>query len=291
MEKNKTIQTSATLKDKTIGIVGLGHLGASLARPLANGGFAKERLLISCRGSAETVEKAKTMGLEKCLTDTETLMASSDIIFIACRPQDLLSLPGDAAKEGALVVSCMAGLPLSLLSRFFRGKVVRMMCSGPDTISGGLGIAVTWPLDGRAAEAAGLMGIKLFDVGFEEELDSFTVGICIPPILLNADRSAREVERALGAMRGRFPVYARLNGWISGVMAAQPAGEKSACLENVMTKGGISESMFETLRRGGTFAEALERGLARGREITAEIRREVFTASALPDGAPAEKAG
>lgn len=270
----KTISLKKNLIDTTIGIIGFGHLGTSLALPLAQN-VGKGRLLISCRGSESTIAKAEKLGLGQCLTDTQTLLSSSDIIFVACRPQDLLSLPAAAVKAGALVVSCMAGLPLALLSSFFSGTVVRMMCSGPDTIESGLGIAVTWPRNEFAEEVIKLMGIRLYNVGFEEELDSFTVGICIPPILLNISRDNEEITDALGKMRGRFPVYGALNGWIKKVTSASGSAAHSSSLENVKTRGGISEAMLLSLKSGGTFSEALASGLERGREITADTRRNI----------------
>lgn len=289
--KNIEIDQQEELNGKTIGIIGLGHLGASLASPLADGGFPKEKLLISYKGSEKTLAKAKTLGLDGCLTDTKNLMSAADIIFVACRPQDILSLPGDAVKDDALVVSCMAGLPLELLSRFFGGKVMRMMCSGPDSIRDKMGVAVTWPRDRRAAAVIRLMGIELYEVGFEGELDSFTVGICIPPILLNARRDADEVSQALSGMQTRFPVYGRLEGWMKKIMETSGAAGQNARLENVMTKGGVSEAMYLRLAQGGSFADALERGLARGREITAEIKRNIVMKSMAEDEPPAEKVG
>lgn len=287
--KNIQINWLDELKGKTVGIIGFGHLGASLAVPLVNNGFPKERLLISCRGSEKTLAKAKRAGLDSCLTDTRSLMSSADVIFAACRPQDLLSLPRDAVKEDALVVSCMAGLPLSLISRFFGGKSARMMCSGPDSIADGMGIAVLWPLDLRAEAAIRLMGLDLCEVGFEEELDSFTVGICVPPILLNMPRDAGEVSEALNNMRKRFPIYGRLEGWINRIIKANGATGHSERLKNVMTKDGISEAMFFRLKQGAGFGEALEMGMARGREITAEIRRNVVIDSVTGEDSAAEK--
>lgn len=274
---DKMLNSLEMLNDKTIGIIGFGHLGSSLALPLVDSGFAKERLMISYKGSKKTLARAKVLGLDTCLTDTKTLLSSSDIIFFACRPQDLPSLPCGAMKEDTLVISCMAGLPLSILSRHFGGKVVRMMCSGPDTIESGWGIAVTYPRNNCAEDAIRLMGIELYQVDFEEELDSFTVGICIPPILLNFSRSGNEITEALQKMEKRFPVYGRLDGWIDKVMGTHGTMEQSACLDNIMTRGGISESMLITLKNGGSFMESLERGLERGREITAEIKCNLAT--------------
>lgn len=280
MDNLETFDTLSLLtgrSDTVVGIVGFGHLGHSLAVPLVKNGLPKERLLISHRGSEETHERAKSLGLDGCLTDTRTLMAKADIIVVATRPQDVLSLSGIAIKSGALVISCMAGLPLDLLRTIFRTDVCRMMCSGPDTILEGRGVATMYPSDCRMERVLRLMGLRLMETSSERELDSFTVGICIPAILLNIRVPKKEVRTAMGGMEMVYPVYGALKGWIRGVMPAGDgdAEEKSEYLENVSTKGGISEAMTVSLRNGSSFGEALQRGMDRGREITDEVRRSI----------------
>ena len=81
--------TDGLLDGKTIGIAGFGHLGSSIAAALAANGFPKERLLISCGGSAATLARAERMGLASCMTDTRTLVSRADFILLAARPQDL----------------------------------------------------------------------------------------------------------------------------------------------------------------------------------------------------------
>ena len=65
--------TDGLLDGKTIGIAGFGHLGSSIAAALAANGFPKERLLISCGGSAATLARAERMRLPSFPTDTRTL--------------------------------------------------------------------------------------------------------------------------------------------------------------------------------------------------------------------------
>ena len=212
------------------------------------------------------------LGLGDCLADTESLAGKADITIIATRPQDALMLPVSSIKPGSRVISCMAGLPIDLLSMIFSGGVRRMMCSGPYTILAGRGIAAMFPSDDITKEIMKMIGLSVIDVWFEEELDSFTVGICIPAILSNFHVPRDAVKEAIDAMEARYPVYGSLGSWIMDTMRHE-AEYKGACLENVSTKGGITEAMITSLMSGSTFKEALAKGMERGREITSEIER------------------
>ena len=134
-----------TLKGKTIGIAGFGHLGSSIVSALLAHGFPKERLLISCGGRGETLERLRAAGLGRCLTDNAALMSRADIILLAARPQNLLDFRGLAVKKGAFIISFMAGISLETLQEIFSAELCRVMCSGPETIADGLGVGVSFP--------------------------------------------------------------------------------------------------------------------------------------------------
>lgn len=267
---------NGTEANSTIGIVGFGHLGHSLALPLVKNGFPKEQLLISHRGCEATHRRAREAGLGDCLTNTEDLMNRADTIIVAVRPQDVPSLSGIAVKPAALLISCMAGLPLDLLRAVFGGDVRRIMCSGPDTILERRGIATLYPTDARVSGVLERLGLKILRATSEGELDSFTAGICLPAILLNIRVAKKEIREAMEEMRKIYPVYGALRDWVSEVTPRDGDTERGAYLENVSTKGGISEAMTESLQSGGTLLTALRRGLERGREITDSIREEIL---------------
>ena len=213
--------TDGLLDGKTIGIAGFGHLGSSIAEALVANGFPRERLLISCGGSAATLERAGRMGLASCMTDTRTLASRADFLLLAARPQDLASFSGLRLKEGAFVMSFMAGISLETLHRVFSSELCRVMCSGPETITDGMGVSATFPSEARPHAVLRAAGLEVFDLSCENELDAFTVAICLPPILLNIDLESEKAE-ALDAMAKRYPKRAKARSKTSRRRAASP---------------------------------------------------------------------
>ena len=271
--------TDGLLDGKTIGIAGFGHLGSSIAAALVANGFPKERLLISCGGSAATLARAERMGLAASMTDTGTLAARADFILLAARPQDIGSFSGLKLKEGAFVMSFMAGISLETLHKVFSAELCRVMCSGPETITDGMGVSATFPSEARPHAVLRAAGLEVCDLSCELELDAFTVAICLPPILLNVELEEAEKDEALSGMAERYPVCRALVPWMGRVVEAHRAEKSESSLENVSTKGGVTEAMTTALHGGSTFAGAIAAGLARCAEISAELAKR-FAANA-----------
>ncbi|HIT03334.1 MAG TPA: NAD(P)-binding domain-containing protein [Candidatus Caccocola faecipullorum] len=271
--------TDGLLDGKTIGIAGFGHLGSSIAEALVANGFPRERLLISCGGSAATLERAGRMGLASCMTDTRTLASRADFLLLAARPQDLASFSGLRLKEGAFVMSFMAGISLETLHRVFSSELCRVMCSGPETITDGMGVSATFPSEARPHAVLRAAGLEVFDLSCENELDAFTVAICLPPILLNIDLESEKSE-VLAAMAERYPVCRGLVPWMGRVVEAHRAEKSESSLENVSTKGGVTEAMTTALRDGSTLAGSIAAGLERCAEISAELAKRFATHAA-----------
>lgn len=258
-----------------IGVVGFGHLGRSLVTSLVQNGHPKSRILISHKGSERTCRAIGELGLGACVTDTRTLMGRADVVILAVRPQDVLGIADMRSKPGALVVSCMAGLSAGLLRTIFQTDVRRMMCSGPDTIAEGLGIATMYPQDARVETVLRMMGLRVHATASEEELDSFTIGICIPAMLQSVAVPEKEVKDAMTCMERTYPVYAPLYNWVREVLPDGAAPDGGASLAGVATKGGVTETMTGMLRLGAPFGLALQCGIERGREIAHDIRQSM----------------
>lgn len=272
--------SSSFLDGKTIGVVGFGHLGSSIARSLVANGISKDRVKISCRGSDASLARVRESGLDVCLTDTAELMRTSDVILIAARPQDLGSLVGIETKPGAFVISFMAGITLDLLRKVFKGEFCRAMCSGPETIYDGLGVGVTYPNDERGADVLRAAGMTVPRVESEPELDSFTIGICIPPILMNSSFSSEETAAAYDRMAERFPVYGMLREWTGRVIAHEEktGANKKKSLDGISTKGGTTEAMRNKLKDGGSLIEVIEAGLRRNGELREALAQTITSA-------------
>jgi len=264
------------IKNMTAGIIGLGHLGGSIAQSMIKGGFPKENMMISHKGSARTYLKAVEMGISQCLVKTEILMEKADIVILAAKPQDLENIGSNPIRNDALLLSFMAAVPLEMLKDNFRcAGICRAMCSGPETIARSGGIGVIYPEIEMASAFFSLCGIKRLPLTFEEEIDAFTVGICIPPLLMNTSVSKDERDKALSGMAKSFPIYDQIGKWIERELTESSFYNKERALENVSTKGGISEAMTISIKAGETFSCAIKRGMTRCSEIRSAIQAKI----------------
>ena len=268
------------INEKKIGMVGFGHLGSSIAEALVNKGFPKSNLMISHRGSIETTERVSDLKLESCVRDTEYLMKNSEVIILAARPQNIKEIAENCVSKDTLILSFMAALPLKALNSFFDCRILRVMCSGPESISGGRGISTLMPSDKDACGFLKACGIREFEVKNEDEIDAFTAGICIPPILMNISIDRNERYAALNKMALRFPVYRELSDWIEAELELSSSESNKKSLENVSTKGGVSEAMVSALLGGASFLSSVERGIERCAELRSELCKNLAVKAA-----------
>ena len=268
------------IKEKKIGMVGFGHLGSSIAEALVKGGFQKSNLMISYKGSQTTKDKVLEMKMGNCVRDSEYLMKNSDIIILAARPQNIREIAENYVRKDTLILSFMAALPLSALSSFFDCSISRAMCSGPETISGGRGICVLHHGTDAARNLVSLCEMREIKIKTEDEIDAFTAGICIPPILMNIKVDERERKKVLNDMALRWSVYRKLSRWIEAELELSSSQNDKKSLENVSTKGGVSEAMVTSLINGGSFLLTVERGIERCAELRTELCKSLAVRAA-----------
>lgn len=270
MMMTDTIYGAANLlSGKTIGMAGFGHLGSSIGRAFIANGMPPERIAISCAGSERTLAAARELGV--AVYSTKQLALRSDFLILAARPQELGAFAGLALKKEARVLSFMAGVTNRMLSKVFSAPVKRAMCSGPETIGEGRGVGAVFPTGGWARALLEAAGLSVFDAALEEELDAFTVAICIPPILQNVAAPAKQVEAALQMMAQRYAVCGKLAPWIRETAASAHGAARPDALKNVSTKGGVTEAMTAALAEGADFSGAVEAGLRRNGELAARL--------------------
>ena len=128
-----------------IGFVGAGKMGLALAK-----GVDQSRFQCSIAISDPSVE-ARSLFLSqlnhvKVMPDNLSLCLASDVVFLACKPQQLSSamesLP--PSEDGPLYISILAGTPVEKLTRLLRSsRVIRAMPNTPCLIGkGALGVAI-----------------------------------------------------------------------------------------------------------------------------------------------------
>ena len=257
------------LAHETIGVIGCGHLGKTIASELVRRGFPAHCLMLSRGRSHESMQGIIDAGLEGCLSDNQDICRKCSIIFIAIRPQSLPDLRGLAFPEDALVVSCMAGVSLPAIKGLLGVDAVRIMPSGPDTIREGKGIAAIYPHNQILPRILRELGLRVFELKEEEQIHIFTVGVCLPAAILALDDGKDAIEEACRCLSRVYPDFPEICSWSRDVLPEfEREEDKRDYIRKMATRGGITEAVVKSLERGDDLLLALKQGIKRSREIS-----------------------
>ena len=260
------------LAGRTTGIIGAGHLGLALAEMVLDSGFPRESLRISYGGRASTLEKIRNAGLEETLAGNEEICLSSDLIFIAVRPQSYKSLKGLPFNDRSLVVSCMAGVSTSSLRDELGIKVHRIMPSGPGTFKEKKGIVAAYHQSDLLPSFLSHIGMRVYELPDEEMMHYFTAGVCLPAALIAAEVRGIDIGSAIDALEKEYGDLREIYHWARDVLPELNSDEdKDRYIRNMSTKGGITEAIVSSIHSGGSFHDALRRGIARSRELSSRL--------------------
>jgi pyrroline-5-carboxylate reductase len=254
---------------ESIGIIGCGHLGRALATGLVSCGFPLDRLMLSRGKSENSHHRIIDAGLGDCLAENEEICRKCGIIFISIRPQSLPDLEGLAFPKDALVVSCMAGVPLKAIRSLLGVDAVRMMPSGPDTILAKRGIAAIFPKDESLVRILSCLDLRVFELSEEEHMHVFTVGICLPAALLAWGDGEDAIDEACRCLSQDYPNFQEICSWARVVLPTFELEEdKRDYISRMATRGGVTEAIVLSLRKDRDLLDALRLGIKRSREIS-----------------------
>ncbi|MHB8064298.1 MAG: pyrroline-5-carboxylate reductase family protein [Ruminiclostridium sp.] len=216
-------------------------------------------------------------GFSSCIAENQRLFKEAGIVLITVKPQDITGLDETlTVNNKSLIVSCMAGVPIKLLNKMFKTEVYRMMFSGPDTILFGNGVATVYPQHEHLKRLISLLNLKCIQIGMEDDLDVFTAGVCLPAAILKLENS-NEYSRAIGRIESEFPLLSELCEWaVKALPDFQNSMEKDAYIQRMITKGGVTEAIINSLQRGEPLDTSLQNGIARTKEISVEIQKSIM---------------
>lgn len=263
------------LNNLKVGIMGCGHLGQAIAQALVKQGLKKENLLISYGGNPLTYQKLEARGLSSCLTTNQKLFQESEIVLITLKPQDIFVLEETEILSKVLVVSCMAGVSIEILHEILGMDIYRMMFSGPDTLLSGNGVAALYPEHEHLKLLLRSINLKYIKIIAENDLDIFTAGVCMPAAILKVENPI-EQKKAIDRIGIEYPMLSDLYTWaVEALPYFQDSDDKEAYIERMITKGGITEVIINSLISGAQLDDSLRKGIARTKEIISEIQQSI----------------
>ena len=269
-------ETGEFMNHLRIGVVGCGHLGQAIVQSLLSHGFDKEKLLISSGSSPLTLKRLADQGLTSCLSENEKIFREADLVFITLKPQDIMRIKEAASSGKAILVSCMAGVTISLLHQILGKSVYRMMLSGPDTIKSEKGVTAMYPENHQLKQILQRMNLKYLNIRSEEELDVFTAGVCMPAAIIKS-ADPKQQQMAIDKVKEEYPIFPELYSWAAKVLPSfANESDKESYVNRMITKGGVTEAIVNSLSKGESLDAALKKGIKRTKEISEEIRQSVL---------------
>ncbi len=254
-----------------IGILGVGHLGGSLARGYLAAGLPPERLILSPRGS-ETKGLAAAHDLS-IARDNADLVARADAVLLCVRPpQAVEAVAGLPWREGQLLVSTCAGSTIAKL-RASAGAAPKITRSMPMS-SCEIGVSPTaiYPDDSETAALFSPLG--LVEVLREEaeiaQITALAVAFTLTHDLIGqttdwAAANGLEPATARRIVATHFEAAAR-------IMAAHPERSGESFVKGLATEGGVAAAAYEVLRPAGydsLWRDAFDAAFRRMRELEA----------------------
>lgn len=123
------------LKNKTIAVIGSGHMGAALAGGMVRGKLVDAKNITCTRRDAGPLEELHKQWGVHVTTDNVKAVKGKDIVILAIKPQqsaDVLAQIAPAVDKDQLIISVMAGLPTEVIARKL-GKPVAVVRAMPNT--------------------------------------------------------------------------------------------------------------------------------------------------------------
>lgn len=129
----------------TVGIIGAGSMGGSIARGLVESGLLLAENLWVCDPNSACTQPLAAMGVQIAPDALSLVAKNTDVVIIAVKPQVLADVLAPLAESlaGRLVVSIAAGIPLATLEDLLpASRLVRVMPNLPiQVLSGATAIA------------------------------------------------------------------------------------------------------------------------------------------------------
>jgi pyrroline-5-carboxylate reductase len=121
--------------NKNLGIIGIGHMGSSIAKIIINKNLWCKEKLILCDGIEEKLENFKAINSIYLTTDPRWLAQKADILVIAVRPQEMKSLLTalkTVLKKNTLIISVASGITMQQITAWSAcQQIIRAMPNLP----------------------------------------------------------------------------------------------------------------------------------------------------------------
>lgn len=229
-----------------LGIIGVGHLAASILTGLTRAGWQARDIYLSPRGQARDLARTGGYTLAR---DNADLVARCDLVLLAVRPGDAAqAVRGLGWRDGQVLLSACAGVSRAALADAAPAQIVRIM---PITACElGASPTLIYPATSAARPLLDALGSAI-ELSDEDQFNAATVSAAIYGwaqrlIITGADWSAQQ---------GLDPATARQLAAQTFTAAGRMQAEQDAPMHDILaglcTPGGITQAGLDHLEDQG----------------------------------------
>lgn len=275
------------MDQSTIGFIGAGNMGRSLAGGLLKSGWDRRKLILGDPVPEQREAVERLLGVNVYLQN-EDVAERADVLVLAVKPQVIKpvceGLAAAVQQKRPLLVSIAAGVRIADLERWLGGNLslVRVMPNTPALVgSGASGMfanpRVSDPQRDLAESILRTVGVAVW-LPNEDLLDVVTALSGSGPayfflVMEVLERAA--IEQGLDLATARLLTLETAFG--AAKMALEGGTEPAELRRRVTSPGGTTERAIAALQAGGAerlFADAIEAATQRSRELADLFGRE-----------------
>ncbi|TIR16836.1 MAG: hypothetical protein E5X34_25000 [Mesorhizobium sp.] len=228
-----------------LGVLGVGHLAASMLAGFQRSGLGPESILLSPRGKAAALCARHGFRLA---ADNQDLVERADIVILAVRPAQAPEVIRDLPwRKGQLLISVCAGVPLSRLA-VAPARAVRAMPFTAAEI--GASPTAYFPDIEEARAVLGRLGPSIA-LASERDFEVATVSAAVYGWAQDLIRKTAEWSSAEGLDPDIARRLAAMTFAAAGKLIAEKLEPVDQLLEELVTPGGITERGLQVLSARG----------------------------------------
>ncbi len=275
------------MNQSTIGFIGAGNMGRSLAGGLLKSGWNRQKLLLSDPVPEQRQAVERLLGVS-VYPENVDVAVRADVLVLAVKPQVIKpvceGLAAAVQKKRPLIVSIAAGVRIADLERWLGGKLslVRVMPNTPALVGSGASAMFANPrVQDRQRDLAEsilrTVGVTVW-LDSEDLLDVVTALSGSGPAYFFLVMEALEraaTKEGLDAPTARLLTLETAFG--AAKMALEGGTEPEELRRRVTSPGGTTERAVAALQQGGIerlFAKAIRAATERSRELADLFGRE-----------------
>lgn len=235
-----------------IGFVGTGVITEAIVTGLLKAQFSTDGIIVSPRSQATSRKLTGLSSLVSVAKNNQEVVSSSDIVFLAVRPQVAEEVVRPLSfAPGTVVASLIATVPIPTLRQWIDVDVEISRAIPLPFVSDLEGVTAVYPGSGVLGRIFGAIG-TVVDCETIDEFDAFGVASALMGTYFGFAEASAQWLKVVGVPYDKSRAYlASFFHGLSGAALAAPSRSFEELRIGHSTVGGLNEQLYECFRQGG----------------------------------------